>query len=66
MVGGVYVDGTSVTRYEASVLWTVGTDNGGSILSYRVEAEDEFNLGIWKSVKSKDIWLVPLSPPSPH
>ncbi|XP_076456071.1 contactin-like [Babylonia areolata] len=49
-VAGVYVDLQSVTRYEMSVLWTDGADNGGPVLAFRIQAEDEFNLGTWADI----------------
>ncbi|KAL8616442.1 hypothetical protein ACOMHN_041045 [Nucella lapillus] len=51
-MAGVYVDLQSLTRDGLRVLWTVGADHGAPLVTFTVQAEDEFNPGVWKSVAS--------------
>ncbi|XP_025081186.1 contactin-3-like [Pomacea canaliculata] len=50
MPAGLYVRTESVTQTSVMLMWTVGADNGGAVVSFIVEAEDEFNPNEWQTV----------------
>lgn len=53
MPAGVYVKTESVTQNSIMVMWTVGADNGGAVVAFIVEAENEFHPNDWQPVLSE-------------
>lgn len=53
MPAGLYVRTESVTQTSVMLMWTVGADNGGAVVSFIVEAEDEFNPNEWQTALSE-------------
>nr|KAG5693211.1 hypothetical protein BaRGS_034470 [Batillaria attramentaria] len=52
MPGGVMADQQTVTKFGVLLMWTVGDDNGGTVTSFQLEAQDEFHEDTWTVVRT--------------